>query len=78
MNALEDAITASKTLVAKEDATAEELTAQVQELQTAVHKVSAELYKQESAQAESEAPPSGGGGAADGPDVVDAEFTEEK
>ncbi len=78
MNALEDAVTASKTLVAKEDATAEELTAQTQELQTAVHKVSAELYKQESAQAESEAPPSDGGGPADGPDVVDAEFTEEK
>jgi molecular chaperone DnaK len=78
LKVLEDAVTASKTLVAKEDATAEELSAQSQELQTAVHKVSAELYKQESEKAESEAPPSEDGGPTDGPEVVDAEFTEEK
>jgi hypothetical protein len=40
--------------------------------------VSAELYKQESEKAESEAPPSEDGGPTDGPEVVDAEFTEEK
>ncbi|MEE9281087.1 MAG: molecular chaperone DnaK [Myxococcota bacterium] len=80
LKAVEDAVSASKTLLEKEEATAEELAAQGQQLQAAIHKVSAELYKQETAEPEAESAASDNGAAPsdDGPDVVDAEFTEEK
>ncbi len=80
LKTLEDTMSASKTLLEKDDATGEELSTHAQQLQAAVHKVSEELYKREAEQA-------GDGGATpegetessdDGADVVDAEFTEEK
>ncbi|MEE8313592.1 MAG: molecular chaperone DnaK [Myxococcota bacterium] len=80
LNAVEDAVAASKTVVANEDATTEELTSQAGQLQAAVHKVSAELYKQEAGEAGPGAAPSEAGAEppGDGPEVVDAEFTEER
>ncbi len=80
LNAVEDAVAASKTVVANEDATTEELTSQAGQLQAAIHKVSAELYKQEAGEAGPGAAPSEAGAEppGDGPEVVDAEFTEER
>ena len=77
LKALEDALSASKTVLEKEDATGEELSTQVQQLQSAVHKVSAELYKREAEQTDAEGAATDAE-AGDGPEVVDAEFTEEK
>jgi molecular chaperone DnaK len=80
LNAVEDAVAASKTVVANEDATTEELTSQAGQLQAAIHKVSADLYKQEAGEAGPGAAPSEAGAEppGDGPEVVDAEFTEER
>ncbi len=80
LNAVEDAVAASKTVVANEDATTEELTSQTAQLEAAIHKVSAELYKQEPGEAGPGAAASEAGAESpgDGPEVVDAEFSEEK
>ena len=80
LKTLEDALSASKIVLEKEDATGEELSAQAEQLQSAVHKISAELYKREAEQADAggEASDAGTESSGDGPDVVDAEFTEEK
>jgi molecular chaperone DnaK len=80
LKTLEDALSASKIVLEKEDATGEELSAQAEQLQSAVHKISAELYKREAEQADAggEASEAGTESSGDGPDVVDAEFTEEK
>jgi molecular chaperone DnaK len=77
MKALEDALSASKTVLEKEDTTGDELSTQAQQLQSAVHKVSAELYKREAEQTDAEGAATDAE-AGDGPEVVDAEFTEEK
>ncbi len=80
LKTLEDAVSASKTLLENDDATGEELSTQAQQIQAAVHKVSEELYKREAEQAGAAAAASEAGteSSDDGPDVVDAEFTEEK
>ncbi len=80
LKTLEDAMSASKIVLEKEDATGEELSTQAEQLQSAVHKISAELYKREAEQADAggEASEAGTESSGDGPDVVDAEFTEEK
>ena len=80
LKTLEDALSASKIVLEKEDATGEELSTQAELLQSAVHKISAELYKREAEQADAggEASEAGAESSGDGPDVVDAEFTEEK
>ncbi len=80
LKTLEDAMSASKIVLEKEDATGEELSVQAEQLQSAVHKISAELYKREAEQADAggEASEAGTESSGDGPDVVDAEFTEEK
>ncbi len=76
LGALESTIEASKTLLGnEEEAGLAELKTQIEQLQTALHKVSDALYKDaqsDDASAGSAAP------AAGGDDVVDAEFTEEK
>ncbi len=75
LSALESTIETSKTLLGNEEAAAAELKTQIEQLQTALHKVSEALYKDaqsDDASAGSAAPDEGGD------DVVDAEFTEEK
>ncbi len=75
LSALESTIETSKTLLGNEEAGAAELKTQIEQLQTALHKVSEALYRDaqsDDASAASDASDEGGD------DVVDAEFTEEK
>ena len=82
LSALEGAVETAKSLVADENAELADLKAKLEEVQSALHKVSAALYQQESAEAaEGAAADAGSDDAGSGtkdPDVVDAEFTEEK
>jgi molecular chaperone DnaK len=82
LSTAERAIEAARETLANEQAPAEEISQKRQELETALHKISETLYKQ---QAEAGAGPEPGADAAGQPgaggeegDVVDAEFTEEK
>jgi molecular chaperone DnaK len=71
-------IEAAHTLLAKEEATAEELQAQAGKLETALHGISEALYKAQQGAADAGAAgPEAGGDAGSGENVVDAEFTEE-
>jgi len=78
---VEQALEAAKPLLERSDAPVADLEARAAELQTAVHEMGQALYQQESAagadsgQASAK---SSNGGSADDPDVVDADFTEEK
>jgi molecular chaperone DnaK len=77
LNSIETAISAAKTALANEAAPAAELKSRSQELERALHAVSEALYKAESAkQGGAQSPPPGG--ASNGEQVVDADFTEEK
>jgi molecular chaperone DnaK len=84
LNAAENQVTAAKSVLEKEDAAADELRGALESLQTSLHKVSQALYQAESAEqgngsaAPGASPGAGGESGAGEPDVVDAEFTEEK
>ena len=79
LNALESTLSSAKSLLEREDAPASELKSQMEQLQSAVHKLSQALYQQETQKSDAGAQdePSAAPGEGDG-DVVDAEFTEEK
>jgi molecular chaperone DnaK len=79
LNALESTLSDAKSLLEREDAPASELKSQMEQLQSAVHKLSQALYQQETQKTDAEAQgePSAAPGEGEG-DVVDAEFTEEK
>ena len=81
LNEAENQITAAKSVLDKQDASPDELRGALESLQASLHKVSRALYKEQTAAQQ------GNGAAAEGsasdsgaeePDVVDAEFTEEK
>jgi len=83
LNALESTISNATSLLAKEDAPQADLQSQMEQLQSALHKVSQALYERETQQDASAAEASKGdpdpSGNAEGEgEVVDAEFTEEK
>ncbi len=85
LNAAENQVAAAKSVLEKEDASTDEMRGAFESLQTSLHKVSQALYQAESAEqgngsAAADAPPgaTGGESGAGEPDVVDAEFTEEK
>ena len=79
LNALESTLSDAKSLLEREDAPASELKSQMEQVQSAVHKLSQALYQQETQKTDAEAQgePSAAPGEGEG-DVVDAEFTEEK
>ena len=79
LNALESTLSDAKSLLEREDAPAGELKSQMEQVQSAVHKLSQALYQQETQKTDAEAQgePSAAPGEGEG-DVVDAEFTEEK
>jgi molecular chaperone DnaK len=80
LNALESSISDAKSLLEQEDAPLAELKSKFDEIQGGLHKVSQVLYQQQAESGGPGAEPAGaaqGGGNGD-PDVVDAEFTEEK
>jgi molecular chaperone DnaK len=79
LNTLETSIAAAKTTLQSQSSSTSELTSRGEELQKALHAVSEALYKAEAGK--SAGPQPGGaanGGPADGGQVVDADFTEEK
>ncbi|MBW2282468.1 MAG: Hsp70 family protein, partial [Deltaproteobacteria bacterium] len=81
LSAAEAAVAASKTLLENEEAGADEIGRQTEQLQAALHKVSEALYKDAAPGADSGAggaDATGASGADTAEDVVDAEFTEEK
>ncbi len=85
LNAAENQVAAAKSVLEKEDASTDEMRGAFESLQTSLHKVSQALYQAESAEqgngsAAADAPPGATGreSGAGEPDVVDAEFTEEK
>ena len=79
LSAVEGALEAAKSVLENESASPEELKSSLEAVQASMHKVSETLYKQEAADAGADpASASADAGPADDPDVVDAEFTEEK
>jgi len=83
LNTLENAISAARTLLQNQEASAGELKSRREELERALHAVSEALYKAEAAAGQAQQPGGGAAGAKPngGPQdgqVVDADFTEEK
>jgi len=79
LNALEAAIASSKATLQNQNSSTAELTSRGEELQKALHAVSEALYKAEAGKAAGPQPDgAANGGPADGGQVVDADFTEEK
>ena len=78
LSTAERAIEAARETLANEQAPAEEISQKRQELETALHKISETLYKQDQqAGAQPPGADEAAGAESDEGDVVDAEFTEE-